>query len=272
LSFNNDAGEQAVRQNKKRNTTMRLKDKVAIISGGAGGFGAAAARLFASEGARVAVADISEEAGTNLAKEICETGGVAKFFKIDVTQPAEWETLVAQTVDRFGKLDILINNAGISHLAMTDPMSVDGWKTLMDVNANSVFYGTRAALPAMITSGGGSIVNVSSLYGILGSPGHSGYNASKGAVRALTKATAVTHGSHGIRANSIHPGVMQPMQSGGAVDERVLKMRNQFAKMTPLGRMGQPSDVANAMLFLASDESSYITGAELVIDGGLMAQ
>ncbi len=251
---------------------MRLKNKVAIISGGSGGFGSAAARIFASEGACVVIADLVEDAGADLVKEICEAGGQAEFFKIDVTQPAEWEALVAHTVESFGKLDILINNAGISHLGMTDPMAIDGWKKLMDVNANSVFYGTRAAIPAMIEAGGGSIVNVSSVYGILGSRGHSGYNASKGAVRTLTKATAVSYGSKGIRANSVHPGVMQPMQAGGTVDERILTMRNQFAKTTPLGRLGQPSDVANAMLFLASDESSYITGVELAIDGGLMAQ
>lgn len=250
----------------------RLNDKVAIISGGSGGIGAATARLFASQGCSVVIADVATEIGQDLADDISAGGGNASFLRTDVTQPDDWDAVVRFACSTYSKLDVLINNAGMSHLGLTDPTSIDGWKQLMDVNANSVFYGTRAAIPAMVEAGGGSIVNVSSLYGILGSPGHPGYNASKGAVRTLTKATAVTHGSHGIRANSVHPGVMQPMQSGGAVDERVLKMRNRFAETTPLGRMGTSVDVANAMLFLASDESSYITGAELVVDGGLMAQ
>lgn len=250
----------------------RLHGKVAIISGGSGGIGAEAVRRFTSEGCSVVIADIATEMGEALVEQVRADGANAAFLRTDVTDPDDWDAVVGLACTTFGKLDVLINNAGMSHLGLTDPTSIDGWKQLMDVNANSVFYGTRAAVPAMVEAGGGSIVNVSSLYGILGSPGHPGYNASKGAVRALTKATAVSHGSQGIRANSVHPGVMQPMQSGGAVDERVLKARNRFAEATPLGRMGTSADVANALLFLASDESSYITGAELVVDGGLMAQ
>lgn len=251
---------------------MRLKNKVAIISGGSGGFGAEAARLFAREDAAVVIADISEANGQQLAKDICVEGGTAEFFQTDVTSPDSWDALIKFTCDTFQKLDVLINNAGISNLGMMDVNSVDNWNQLMNVNANSVFYGTRAAIPAMVEHASGSIINVSSVYGILGSRGHPGYHASKGAVRALTKATAVEYGPKGVRANSIHPGVMQPMVAGGAQDERILKMRAKFAEMTPLGRMGTPTDVANAMLFLASDESSYITGTEIVIDGGLMAQ
>lgn len=251
---------------------MRLKNKVVIISGGSGGFGAEAARLFAREGAALIIADISETSGQLVAKDIRSTGGKAEFFKTDVTSPDDWDALVKFACDTFQKLDVLINNAGISNLGMMDAKSVDNWKQLMDVNANSVFYGTRAAIPTMVERGSGSIINVSSVYGILGSRGHPGYHASKGAVRALTKATAVEYGPKGIRANSVHPGVMQPMNAGGAQDENILKLRAQFAERTPLGRMGTPTDVANAMLFLASDESSYITGTEVVVDGGLMAQ
>ncbi|NNE20307.1 MAG: glucose 1-dehydrogenase [Myxococcales bacterium] len=250
----------------------RLQDKVAIITGGSGGIGAEATRMFTAEGASVVVADLDEDRGRELVRSVVESGGRAEFFRTDVTSSEDWDALIDFTRGTFQKLDVLINNAGISHLGMTDPTSLDGWNQLMNVNASSIFLGTNAAVPAMTEAGGGSIVNVSSVYGILGSHGHPGYNASKGAVRALTKATAVSQGSRGIRANSVHPGVMPPMRTGGTVDDRILELRAGFAKSTPLGRLGTSADVAGALLFLASDESSYITGAEIVIDGGLMAQ
>ncbi|MCL4140532.1 UNVERIFIED_CONTAM: hypothetical protein GTU68_013870 [Idotea baltica] len=240
----------------------RLHNKVAIITGGSGGIGAEAARLFAGEGATVVVADIVEDEGQELARSIVDGGGTAEFFHADVTSAENWDALVSFTRNTFQKLDILINNAGMSHLGIEDPTSIADWNQLMEVNASSVFLGTNAAVPVMIEAGGGSIVNVSSVYGILGSRGHAGYNASKGAVRALTKATAVSHGRAGVRANSVHPGVMPPMKSGGSTDDRMLELRER----------GTSADVANALLFLASDESSYITGAEIVVDGGLMAQ
>jgi len=251
---------------------MRLENKVAIITGGAGGIGSITAERFAEEGSSVVLTDINPDAGEIVSQKIQAAGGKAKFIAADVTSAEDWDAIKSAALRHYGQIDILINNAGISHLGISDPTSIDGWQTLMNVNSTSVFLGSRAIIPAMIDSGGGAIVNVSSLYGILGSPGHPGYNASKGAVRALTKATAVTYGSKGIRANSVHPGVMQPMTSGGAMDEAILKMREQFALMTPMRRMGKSADVANAMLFLASDEASYITGAELIVDGGLMAQ
>lgn len=250
----------------------RLHDKVAIITGGSGGIGAEATRVFTAEGASVIVADIDEEGGRELVHSVVESGGTAEFFRTDVTSSTDWDALIDFTRSTFQKLDVLINNAGISSMGITDPTSVDSWNHLMNVNASSIFLGTNAAVPVMIEAGGGSIVNVSSVYGILGSQGHPGYNASKGAVRALTKATAVSQGSHGIRANSVHPGVMPPMRSGGTTDERILRLRARFARSTPLGRVGTAAEVANTLLFLASDESSYITGAEIVVDGGLMAQ
>lgn len=251
---------------------MRLMGKVAIVTGSGSGIGAETARLFASEGGVVVIADINEGQGQAVRQEIVDNGGTAEFVKTDVTSPDDWDALIEFTQSTFERLDILVNNAGMSNLGLSDPMSLEGWETIMNVNANSVFYGTRSAVETIVKSGGGSIVNVSSVMAILGSMGHPGYHASKGAVRSLTKATAVTYGRRGIRANSVHPGIMQPMQTGGAVSEDILKAREAFARTTPLGRMGTSSDVAQAILYLASDESSYVTGLELVVDGGFMVQ
>jgi NAD(P)-dependent dehydrogenase (short-subunit alcohol dehydrogenase family) len=251
---------------------MRLKNKVAVITGCAGGIGSITAERFAEEGSALVLTDINRAAGEVLSEKIQAAGGKAIFIAADITSAKDWDTVRDAALSHYGQVDILINNAGISNLRMEDTTSIEDWHTLMEVNSTSVFLGSRTIIPAMIESGGGAIVNVSSLYGILGSPGHPGYHASKGAIRAYTKATAVTYGPQGIRANSVHPGVMQPMTSGGATDEGVLEMRKAFARMTPMQRMGESVEVANAMLFLASDEASYITGSELIVDGGLMAQ
>jgi len=251
---------------------MRLKTKVAIITGGAGEIGSKTAERFAEEGGALILTDIDREAGEAVSQKIQAAGGKAQFIAADVTSAEDWEAIKSAALSHYDQIDVLINNAGISNLGMDDPNSIDGWHRLMEINSTSVFLGTRAIIPAMIESGGGAIVNVSSLYGILGSHGHPGYHASKGAIRAYTKATAVSYGAKGIRANSVHPGVMQPMKAGGATDDAILKVREKFALSTPMRRMGQSEDVANAMLFLASDEASYITGAELIVDGGLMAQ
>jgi NAD(P)-dependent dehydrogenase (short-subunit alcohol dehydrogenase family) len=250
---------------------MRLKNKVAIITGAGGGMGAETARLFAREGAAVVIADLFDE-GDEVASFIRDGGGRAQFIHADVTKVDDWDRLVSTTMDQFGKLDILVNNAGLSNFGQTDPMSLEGWEQLMGVNADGPFFGVRAAIPAMIEAGGGSIVNISSVMAIVGSSGHPSYHASKGAVRSLTKAIAVTYGPKGIRANSVHPGVMPPMRAGGGGGEKVQAMRAGVAKMIPLRRLGTGSDFANGVLFLASDEASYITGAELVIDGGYVAQ
>jgi len=199
-------------------------------------------------------------------------GDKAIFDAADVTLADDWDAIRSAALSHYGQIDVCINNAGISNLGMDDPTSIEGWQTLMEVNSTSVFLGSRAIIPAMIDSGGGAIVNASSLYGILGSYGHPGYYASKGAIRAYTKATAAKYGPKGIRVNSVHPGVMQPMKAGGAADDAIPEMRAKFAQSTPMQRIGRSADVANAMLFLASDDASYITGAELIVDGGLMAQ
>jgi NAD(P)-dependent dehydrogenase (short-subunit alcohol dehydrogenase family) len=249
---------------------MRLEGKVALISGGARGMGAEEARIFAHEGASVVIGDISEDEGKAVEAQIAEAGGQAVFVRLDVTQESDWTGAVEQAVSRFGKLDVLVNNAGISSRAFTDDTAIDAWDKIMEVNSKGVFLGTRAAVPKMLEAGGGSIINISSIMGLVGSAGgHPAYNASKGAVRIFSKAMAVRHGKDNIRVNSVHPGFMPPMASGIAYDQ---EQRRGSLEQTPLGREGRIEEVANAVLFLASDEASYITGAELAVDGGFTAK
>ncbi|HXH10926.1 MAG TPA: glucose 1-dehydrogenase [Alphaproteobacteria bacterium] len=249
---------------------MRLSGKVAIITGGAHGMGAEEVRLFAREGAKVVIADILEDDGRKLEAEVHQTGGEAMFLRTDVTSEADWQRLVDAAVARFGKLDILVNNAGLSSTSEADPMSTEGWRRIMEVNATGVFLGTKYAIPAMQKAGGGSIVNISSIMGFVGGEaGHPAYHASKGAVRIFTKATAVQYGPLGIRANSVHPGFMPPMLSARPREASSLQ---RLIDWTPLRRIGKPIEVAYAVLFLASDEASFITGTELVVDGGFIAQ
>ena len=249
---------------------MRLEGKVALISGGARGMGAEEARIFAREGAKVVIGDISEDEGKAVEAQISEAGGQALFVRLDVTQESDWTSAVDQAVSRFGKLDVLVNNAGISSRAFTDDIGIDAWDKIMEVNSKGVFLGTRAAVPKMLEAGGGSIINISSIMGLVGSAGgHPAYNASKGAVRIFSKAMAVRHGKDDIRVNSVHPGFMPPMASGIAYDQ---EQRRGSLEQTPLGREGRIEEVANAVLFLASDEASYITGAELAVDGGFTAK
>jgi 3(or 17)beta-hydroxysteroid dehydrogenase len=249
---------------------MRLPGKVALITGAAHGMGAEEAKLFAREGAKVMIADILENAGKHLEVEINQAGGEAMFVRADVTSEADWKRVVEATVARFGKLDILVNNAGLSSTSEADPTDTDGWRRIMEVNATGVFLGTKYAIPAMKQSGGGSIVNISSIMGFVGGEsGHPAYHASKGAVRIFTKATAVKYGPDGIRANSVHPGFMPPMRSARPRDAAALQT---LVDQTPLRRTGKPIEVAYGVLFLASDEASFITGTELVIDGGFIAK
>ena len=250
---------------------MRLKGKVAIITGGAHGMGAVEAVLFAKEGAKVVIADIREEDARKVEAEIAEVGGEAMVALLDVTKENQWERTIADVVARFGKLDILVNNAGISGSGEKDFGSSQAWDQLMDVNAKSVFLGMKHAIPEMEKAGGGAIVNISSISGMVGqSYIHPGYNASKGAVRLVTKAAALQHAKSGIRVNSVHPGSMPPMLTSGARGDG----GSQDARMAaiPMGREGQPIEVANAVLFMASDEASYITGTELMVDGGYTAR
>ena len=250
---------------------MRLENKVALISGGARGMGAVEAKLFAREGAKVVVADIREEDARKVEAEIAEAGGEATVVMLDVSQEDQWESAVAQVVAKFGKLDILVNNAGIGGSGETDYRSTESWDRLMDINAKGVFLGMKHAIPEMEKAGGGSIVNISSISGTVGQTYvHPGYNASKGAVRLVTKAAAVQHAKSGIRVNSVHPGSMPPMLTSGPRGDG----GSQEARMAaiPMGREGRPIEVANAVLFMASDEASYITGTELIVDGGFTAR
>ena len=233
--------------------------------------GAVEAVLFAKEGAKVVIADIREEDARKVEAEIAEVGGEAMVALLDVTKENQWERTIADVAARFGKLDILVNNAGISGSGEKDFGSSQAWDQLMDVNAKSVFLGMKHAIPEMEKAGGGAIVNISSISGMVGqSYIHPGYNASKGAVRLVTKAAAVQHAKSGIRVNSVHPGSMPPMLTSGARGDG----GSQDARMAaiPMGREGQPIEVANAVLFMASDEASYITGTELMVDGGYTAR
>jgi NAD(P)-dependent dehydrogenase (short-subunit alcohol dehydrogenase family) len=249
---------------------MRLKDKVAIVTGAASGMGAATARLFTREGARVVVADLLEAEGAAVAKAICDAGGEARFCKLDVTSEADWGALVADTISAYGKVDILINNAGVSG-SHPDLLNTATWEQQMTVNAGSVFLGMRAVIPAMKKAGGGAIVNISSISGFVGQRMvHMGYNAAKGAVRLATKAAAIQFARDGIRVNSVHPGVMPPMRTSMMTADP--ELRRKMMSAIPMGREGRIEEVANANLFLASDEASYITGIELPVDGGYLAQ
>ena len=249
---------------------MRLENKVALISGGARGMGAVEAKLFAQEGAKVVIGDILEDEGHRTEAEINESGGECVFVRLDVTSEESWQSAVSEAVDRFGKLDILVNNAGIYRTHNVTETSAAEWDQVMDINAKGVFLGTKVAIPAMKDNGSGSIVNISSVAGLVGNLMSSAYTASKGAVRLLTKSTAIQYARDGIRCNSVHPGTIvtdmtAPMLSDDAY-------REDRINRTPIGRLGTADDVAYGVLFLASDEASFMTGSELVIDGGRTAE
>jgi NAD(P)-dependent dehydrogenase (short-subunit alcohol dehydrogenase family) len=245
---------------------MRLQGKVAIVTGGASGMGRSEATIFAREGARVMVADILQREGEEVAKGI----DGARFMKLDVTSEADWQALITATEREFGKLDILVNNAGISGTYQPDTLSTEAWDKVMDINAKGVFLGMKHAIPAMKRAGGGAIVNISSISGFAGQHGvHMAYNASKGAVRIMTKTVAVQHAADNIRCNSVHPGFMPAMRT--SVGSANPEWRAKVLKAVPMKREGRVEEVAHAVLFLASDEASYITGTELVVDGGFLA-
>ena len=249
---------------------MRLDGKVAFISGGARGMGAVEARVFAREGAKVAIGDVLDE-GSTVAQEIGETGGDCFFVHLDVTSESEWKAAIDRTVAEYGRLDILVNNAGVSQWGLVHETSEEDWDHVMDINAKGVFLGSKVAIPAMIDSGGGSIINISSQLGIVGTEMSSAqYQSSKGAVRLLTKVTALQYAEHGIRCNSVHPGPINTPMTAGRKDDASNYSR--MLSRIPLGRYGEPEEIANGVLYLASDESGWVTGSELVLDGGWTAQ
>jgi NAD(P)-dependent dehydrogenase (short-subunit alcohol dehydrogenase family) len=250
---------------------MRMKDKVALVTGAASGMGAATARLFAREGAKaVVIADILDGDGKAVVDDIERAGGTAMYLHLDVGDEAAWKATVDKTVAAYGGLDVLVNNAGISGSAEQDLYDTQAWNRLMGINATGVFLGMKHGIAAMRKRGKGSVVNLSSISGIVGQGYiHVGYNASKGAVRLMTKAAAAQHGKEGIRVNSVHPGLMPPMRTSGRTADPENRART--LEGVPMGRAGEVDEVAYAILFLASDESSYVTGAELVVDGGWTA-
>ena len=251
----------------------RLSGKVALISGGARGMGAAEARLFAQEGAKVVFGDLRDEEGTKLEEEIRGLGGEATYIHLDVTKEADWRAATESTVSKYGKLDILVNNAGIGFPNRVDETSEEDWDRIMAVNTKGVFFGSKHAIPAMRQAGGGSIVNITSIAAHIGSPTAGAvYTASKGAVRLLTKNTALHHARSNIRCNSVYPGhIDTPMMREGPAIWGTNAMEERLSRI-PLGRMGTPGDVAYAVLYLASDESSFVTGVELGVDGGITVQ
>jgi NAD(P)-dependent dehydrogenase (short-subunit alcohol dehydrogenase family) len=251
---------------------MRLKDRIAIVTGAASGMGAATARLFAREGAKVTLTDMLEAEGRAVAAEIGGAGGSARFLAHDVAEQPQWEAVLAAVLEQDGRLDVLVNNAGISGSATNDLYDTGMWDRIMAVNARGVFLGTKHAVAAMRRNGaaGGSIINFSSISGVVGQDRvHCAYNASKAAVRLLTKSVAVQEGPQNIRVNTVHPGIMPPMRTSGATADPVYRAK--MLQHVPMGRAGGVEEVASVCLFLASDESSYMTGTELHVDGGYLA-
>ena len=256
---------------------MRLAGKVALISGAAAGvqgelmgFGGAAARLFAQEGAKVVLTDIRDELGQRTVNEISEAGGEAIYLHLDVTSEAEWVRVVEAAAARFGRLDILVNNAGSGARYRVEDTSEEDWDGQMNVHAKGVFLGTKHAIPQLRKVGGGSIINVSSIYGLVGSETSTAYHAAKGAIRLFSKSAAIQYANENIRVNSVHPGYAHtPLTDRGYQDPDYFE---NIRSRIPMGRVGNAYDIAYGMLYLASDESSFVTGSELVIDGGTTAQ
>lgn len=246
----------------------RLDGKVALVTGAARGIGAAEAELFAKEGAQVVITDILVELAEELAKQINNNGGNATAFKHDVSLEKDWQDVIEKTIETYGKLDILVNNAGTCEYKTLEEATLEDWNKTMNVNAASVFLGMKYVIPEMKKVGGGSIVNTSSVTGLSGI-GFPVYNASKGAIRAITKNVAVEYAKDKIRVNTLHPGVVQTVLAEPLL--AVEEARKELEAVTPLPYLGEPKDIAYCALYLASDESKYVTGAEYLIDGGLMA-
>jgi NAD(P)-dependent dehydrogenase (short-subunit alcohol dehydrogenase family) len=253
----------------------RVKGKVALVTGAASGIGRASALLLAKEGAAVAVTDIQDDAGKDVVHAIKKDGGAALYIHHDVADEAAWESVVAQVKDRFGRLDILVNNAGIAIAGSVLTMTLADWRRQQAINLDGVFLGVKHSLPLMRASGGGSIVNISSLAGLKGAATLAGYCATKGGVRLFSKAVALECGAarDNVRVNSVHPGIIEtPIWLGivpGASGANAPNLDAISETVVPIGSKGVPEDIAQGVLYLASDESRYVTGSELVIDGGM---
>lgn len=243
----------------------RFDGRVALVTGGASGIGKATVSRLAAEGAAVIIADIQDEAGQAVAASVTDAGGIAAFVRLNVTDEADWAQAVSTTVEKFGGLDILVNNAGIGDTEPLEVTTVDTWNKVVAVTQTSVFLGMKAAAEALKASGNGSVVNISSMYGIVGSGVSPAYHAAKGAVRLLTKTTALGWAQEGVRVNSVHPGFIDTPILGDTD-------RDMLVAGTPMGRLGNPEEIAAIVTFLASDDASFVTGAEFVADGGYTAR
>ncbi|PIG93731.1 glucose 1-dehydrogenase [Gloeocapsopsis sp. IPPAS B-1203] len=253
----------------------RVKDKVVIVTGGAAGIGKATCILLAKEGAKVAVTDILNEQGKTLVEDIINNGGEAAYWHLDVSQEAEVKKVFTEVLQKWGKIDVLVNNAGISGVNKpTHEITEKEWNSLMAVNVNGVFFCTKHAIPAMINASGGSIINLSSIYGLVGAADSPPYHASKGAVRLMSKNDALLYAKNQIRVNSVHPGfIWTPMVESFLKQQGdVESARQKLDSLHPIGHVGDPDDIAYGILYLASDESKFVTGSELIIDGGYTAQ
>lgn len=251
----------------------RLTDRICLITGAASnpGLGHATARRFAEEGATLVLTDIDEAGLKACADEMAALGATVETWRQDVTSEAEWTDTMARIRERFGRLDVIVNNAGIAVLKPIEQFTLDDYNRQMDVNMTSVFLGTQAALAQMREQGSGSIVNMSSVAGIVGVPGVSVYAASKGGVRLFSKTVAMECARQGIRCNTVHPGVIDTNMQSVALRDNP-EQYEILQQTIPMGRMGDPVDIANAVLYLACDESRYVTGTELVVDGGMISQ
>ncbi|MCK9284021.1 MAG: glucose 1-dehydrogenase [Rhodocyclaceae bacterium] len=247
--------------------SKRLQNKVALITGGASGIGAAHVRLFAEAGAKVLVCDIQDEMGRGVVEQVNRDGGEAAYFRLDVSKEDNWRTAVAEAVRRFGGLTTLVNNAGIYHAGEVDTETNEGWNRMVAINQTAVWWGMKIAMPELLKSGNAAIINISSMYGMVGSPGSIAYHATKGAVRIMSRSAAIQYARRGVRVNTIFPGVIKTPILGDVPDH----MMKQLEEGIPMGRRGNPEDIAYASLFLCSDEAQYVTGAEMVVDGGSTA-
>lgn len=246
----------------------RLAGKVALITGGAAGMGAAFVRVFAAEGAKVVAADIQDEIGRKVADDVNRAGGEAIYLHLDTSQQSDWANAVAQTVKRFGKLTTLCNVAGIYRVEGTEAETIEGWQQIIAVDQTGVWFGMKAAIPELKKAGGGAIVNISSVAGLSARPIAIAYHAAKAAVHLMTKVAALEYADHGIRVNSIHPGFTMTSTASALPEEAKQALANE----APLKRAATPEEIAYGALYLCSDEAGIVTGTELVIDGGVSAR
>lgn len=254
----------------------RLKDKVIIVTGGSLGIGKSACQVMAREGAHIAITDILDDDGRKLMEEIVSDGNSAQFWHLDVSDEEEVKKVFSEVKEKYGKIDVLVNNAGISGMNKpTDQISLEDWQKVMDINVNGVFLCTKHVIPYMRANGSGSIINLSSIYGIIGAADIPAYHASKGAVRLMTKNDALIYAKENIRVNSVHPAfIWTPLVEAMARESEkgVEGFRSEIESLHPVGHVGEPEDVAWGIVYLASDEAKFLTGSELVIDGGYTCQ